>query len=282
MRLKLILAVTGLALLLAFPAAAQNTEQELINKYLQKTEKKQKTKKLYWVSANYSMNRINRDNDYNKFAIYESSLFTNTDLNWLNTAMSFGLEFGWLVNNKFSWTLGGEYWMPVGETQLGNFDYNPPSGNTTVTELKSEIKVYGVATGVQFYVLNAPTVEQRLTKAAVKIGVGAGYYQAKWEVWDQYENLNLATSSPAGTNSTFKDNGIGFTFSLGAEYPLSASGFALGLDVHYLWLNFDQVSWYNAQEQEVVATFEGNSSSRVNLGLSGVRGKLEIKRFFNW
>lgn len=282
MRLKLMLILVGMALLLSIPASAQNTEQELINKYLSKTTKQQKKKKLYWVSANYSLNRINRDNDYNKFAIYESSLFSNTDLSWLNTAMSFGLEFGWLVNDKFSWTLGGEYWMPVGETQTGSFDYNPPSGNQTVNEIKSEIKVYGISTGVQFYVLNAPTPDQRLSKTAVKVGVGAGYYQAQWDVWDEYSNLNLATGSPSATNSTFKDNGLGLTFSLGAEYPLSASGFALGLDMHYLWLNFDQVSWYNSQEQEVVATYEGNDASRVNLGLSGVRGKIELKRFFNW
>jgi len=286
MRLKLIAILVGFVCLLGLPVAAQttntNTEQELINKYLKKTEKVQKPKKLYWITGHYGMNRINRDNDYNKFAIYENSQFTGTALSWLNTASSFGLEFGSLVGKSFAWTVGGEYWMPLGETQTGSFAYNPPSGSTTVTELKSKIKVYGVTTNIQYYLLNAPTAKERLTKSAVWAGVGAGYYQAKWELWDQYENLNLATSTPNPTNSTFKDNGIGFTFSVGAEYPIKSSGFAVGLDLNYLYLNFNKVSWYNSSSQEVVATYEGNSNSRVILGLSGVRGKLELKKFFNW
>ncbi|MGH8015999.1 MAG: hypothetical protein ACREBV_07405, partial [Candidatus Zixiibacteriota bacterium] len=258
--------------------------QELIDKYLKKKTKqtKEKIKKLYWVSGHYSINRINRDNDYNKFAIYESSLLTNTDLNWLNTGSEFGLEFGWLAGKSMSWTIAGEYWMPLGETQSGSFNYNPPSGSTTVTELNSEIKVYGVSTGLQYYIMNPPTATARLTKPAVKLGIGAGYYSVKWELWDQYENLNLATSTANPTNSTFRDNTFGFTFNVGGEYPISASGLAVGLDLHYLYLNFKNVAWYNSSDQEVVATYEGNSSSRVNLGLSGIRAKLELKKFFNW
>jgi hypothetical protein len=288
MRFKLIAFLIGIALLLSVSVSAQTrttnkTEQELIDKYLKKSKKQEeKSKKLYWVTGHYSINRINRNNDYNKFAIYASSQLTNTDLSWLNTGSSFGLEFGWLANKNFSWTLGGEYWMPLGETQIGNFDYNPPSGSTTVTELRSEIKVYGVATGVQYYIMNAPTPTERLTKPAVRVGVGAGYYQVKWNLWDQYENLNLASSQPSPVNSTFRDNALGFTFSVGGEYPIKASGFALGLDLHYLWLNFKNVAWYNSQDQEIVATYEGNATSRVDLGLSGIRAKVELKKFFSW
>jgi hypothetical protein len=234
------------------------------------------------VSGHFSLNRINRDNDYNKFTLYENNFFTGTELSWLNTGSELGLEFGWLAGKNVSWTIGGEYWMPIGETQTGSFSYNPPSGSTTVTELKSEIKVYGVTTGLQYYVMNSPTVNEKLTKPSVKVGVGAGYYQVKWELWDQYENLNLATSSPAGTNSTFRDNSLGFTFNLGGEYPISNSGIALGLDLHYLYLNFKDVSWYNSSNEQVVATWEGTSESQVILGLSGVRAKLELKKFFSW
>lgn len=288
MRFKLITLLVGIVLILCVSVSAQTrptskTEQEMIDKYLKKSKKQQvKTKKLYWVTGHYALNRINRDNDYNKFAIYASSQLTNTDLSWLNTGSSFGLEFGWLINKTFSWTLGGEYWMPLGETQTGTFDYNPPSGSTTVTELKSEIKVYGVATGVQYYILNPPTPTERLIKPAVRVGVGAGYYQVKWDLWDQYENLNLATSTPSPTNSTFRDNTLGFTLNLGGEYPIKASGFALGLDLHYLYLNFKNVAWYNSTDQEIVPTYEGNATSRVVLGLSGVRARLELKKFFSW
>ncbi len=287
MRFKLIIMLVGIALVLSSSASAQTSttkqEQELIDQYLKKNKKQlEKSKKLYWVSGHYAMNRINRHNNYNDFVIYQSSLFSNTDMSWLNTGSSFGLEFGWLAAKKFSWTLGGEYWMPLGETQVGSFAYNPPSGNTTVTELKSEIKVYGISTGVQYYLMNAPTVTERLIKPAVRVGVGAGYYQVKWELWDQYENLNLSTASPSPINSTYRDNTLGFTFSLGAEYPIKASGFALGLDLNYLYLNFKNVAWYNAQGQEIVATYSAGPNSRVNLGLSGVRAKVELKKFFSW
>lgn len=292
MRFKLMALVVGFALTLSISALAQTrpvnpSEQELIDKYLkqkaQKTkDKNEKSKKLYWVSGHYSLNRINRDNDYNKFVNYESNLLSNTDLNWLNTGSELGLDFGWLAGKNISWTIGGELWMPLGETQTGSFSYNPPSGSTTVTELKSEIKVYGVTTGLQYYVMNPPNANQKMIKPAIKVGVGAGYYQAKWNLWDEYANLNLATSSPDPTNSTFRDNTIGFTLNLGGEYPISTSGFALGLDLHYLYLNFKDVAWYNSSDQKVVATYEGSSSSAVVLGLSGVRGKLELKKFFSW
>jgi len=288
MRFKLIVLMIGIALLLSVSVSAQTrttskTEQELIDKYLQKSKKVQeKSKKLYWVTGHYSINRINRNNDYNKFAIYASSQFSNTDMSWLNTGSSLGLEFDWLVNKNFSWTLGGEYWMPLGETQVGTFDYTPPSGNSTVTELRSEIKVYGVSTGIQYYLLNPPTPTERLTKPAVRVGVGAGYYQVKWDLWDQYENLNLATATPSPINSTYRDNTLGFTFSVGGEYPISAKGFAFGVDLQYLYLNFKNVAWYNSQDQEIVPTYEGNPTSRVVLGLSGVRAKVELKKFFSW
>ncbi len=287
MRFKLIALILGIALTLSVSVSAQTknttSEQELIDKYLKKNKKQEeKSKKLYWVSGHYAMNRINRNNDYNKFVSYASSQLTNTDLSWLNTSSSLGLEFGWLVNKKFSWTLAGEYWMPLGETQVGTFNYNPPSGSTTVTELKSEIKVYGVATGVQYYLLNAPTAVEQLVKPAVRVGLSAGYYQVKWDLWDQYENLNLATATPASINSTFRDNALGFTFNLGGEYPIKASSFALGLDLNYLYLNFKNVAWYNTSDQEVVPTYASNASSRVVLGLSGVRAKVELKKFFRW
>lgn len=283
MRTKLIAVIVGLSLMLSISASAQNTEQEMIDKYLKKNKKQEvKTGKLYWVTGHYAINRINRNNDYNKFALYASSQLTNTDLSALNTSSALGLEFGWLAGEKFSWTLSGEYWMPLGEVQTGSFSYNPPSGTTTVTNLKSEIKVYGVSTGIQYYLKNAPTAVEKLTKPAFRVGLSAGYYQVKWDVWDQYENLNLATATPSPVNSTFRDNALGFTLNAGGEYPISSSGFAMGLDLNYLYLNFKNVAWYNASDQEVVATYANSASSRVVLGLSGVRAKVELKRFFQW
>ena len=284
MRLKLIALAIAAAAILAQPVAAQYTEQEIIDRYLKKSEKKQKQrKKLYWLTGSYAMNRINKDNDYNDFANYTSAQFPAAQIDWLNKGHSFGLEFGWMFNEKFAWSIGGEYWLKLGQNQSGNFAYNPPIGaSTTVTELISEVKVFGLTSGFHFYLTNPPSAGNHLTKFAVKLGAGIGFYQVSWDVWDEYENINLSSSLPAAVNATFKDSNIGLTANVGAEYPLNFGSMSIGADVHYLYLNFKNVAWYNSQDQEVVASYAGNTSSRVNLGLSGVRGRIELKKFFNW
>ncbi|MCH9024783.1 MAG: hypothetical protein IH931_05555, partial [candidate division Zixibacteria bacterium] len=115
MRLKLIVLAIGAAAILAQPVTAQLTEQEIIDRYMKKSEKQQKQhKKLYWLSGSYAMNRINKHNDYNDFANYTSAQFPSAQIEWLNKANSFGLEFGWMFNKKFAVSIGGEYWMKLG------------------------------------------------------------------------------------------------------------------------------------------------------------------------
>ena len=284
MRLKLIVLTIGAAAILAQPVAAQFTEQEIIDRYMNKSEKQRKQhKKLYWLSGSYAMNRINKHNDYNDFANFTSAQFPSAQIDWLNKGHSFGLEFGWLFSKKFAWSIGGEYWLKLGQNESGNFTYNPPIGaSTTVTELISEIKVYGLTSAVHFYLTNPPTAANHLTNLAVKLGAGIGFYQVSWDVWDEYENINLSSSLPAAINATFQDSNIGLTLNAGAEYPLNFGGMSLGVDVHYLYLNFNNVAWYNSQDQEIVASYAGDTDSRVDLQLSGVRGRIELKKFFNW
>ena len=284
MRLKLIALAIVAAAILAQPVAAQLSEQEIIDQYMKKTDLKMKQyKKLYWLSGSYAMNRINKNNDYNDFANYTSSQFPAAQIEWLNKGHSFGLEFGWMFNKKFAWSIGGEYWLKLGQNESGNFTYNPPIGaSTIVTELNSEIKVYGLTSAVHFYLKNPPSSRNHLTNLAVKLGAGIGFYQVSWDVWDEYENINLSSSLPAAINATFKGSNIGLTLNAGAEYPLNFGGMSLGVDVHYLYLNFNNVAWYNSQDQEVVASYAGDADSRVDLQLSGVRGRIELKKFFSW
>ena len=129
---------------------------------------------------------------------------------------------------------------------------------------------------------NPPTVNEQLTKPAVRLGGSVGYYQASWDLWQDYQNLNLATSESEPTNITYKGTGVGFMVNLGGDYPLKWNGLVVGADIGYLMLNFKNVSWYNSQDEEVVATLDGTSAGRVNLDLSGVKGRFEIKRFFSW
>jgi len=262
--------------------SAGETEQDIVNRYIKKAEAKH-TRKISWFAANFTLNRINRNNDYNRFAIYSSDHFSNTTIPWLGEAKSFGVDLGLVFGKRFAWSLGGEYWLKLGMHQTGSFDYNPPAGSpTVVTDLVSEIKVYGISSSIQYYLYNPPSKLDMLNNFAVRVGGSIGYYQASWDVWNEYQNLNLATSAPTGDNTTLKASAPSFSFNVGVDYPLRFFNMALGVDLSYLYLNFNNVAWYNALDQEIIATYDGTPEGRVDLGLSGIRGKVEVKRYFKW
>lgn len=262
--------------------AQQETEKDIVDRYLKRVEKKH-TRHLSWMSGSFMLNRINRSNDYNRFADYTSSHIADGELAGLGEAKTFALDLGIVFKERFSWSVGGEYWLALGQSKSGSFDYSPPSGvPTTLTDLTSEIQVWGITTGLQYYFLNHPTVTEQLQSLALSFGGGAGYYMASWEVWSEYQNLNLSTSMPEGDNIDFKATAPGYWVSLKAEYPLRWQGLVLGGDISYLYLNFGNVAWYNSADEEIVATYDGTREGRVDLGLSGVRGRIEIKRFFSW
>lgn len=264
------------------PVFAGDTERDIVDRYLQRVKQKH-TSRLSWISGHFAMNRINRQNDYNAFATNQSSYIEGGSLEWLGEAKSFGLDAGLIFAEKIGWSIGGEYWLKMGENKSGPFDYTPPGGSaTTISNLKSEIQVWGITTGVQYFVFNPPTVNEQLTKLAVRIGGAVGYYQASWDLWENYQNLNLATSAPEETNITYKGTGVGFSVNLGGDYPVKWNGLVIGADISYLKLNFKNISWYNGQDEEVVATVGGVDDPRVNLDMSGIRGRFEIKRFFSW
>jgi hypothetical protein len=276
------------ALLLAFvlltfvPAQAQLTEDEMVEKYMGKREKTQ-VKKTGWISGSYALDRINRNNNYNSFASYASNHFPSTSISWLGQANIIGLDFGLMLKKNFAVSFGGEYWMKFGEDQSGTFSYTPPNQAASVVDgITSEITVYGVSTNLQYYFYNAPTGGSPLTKLAARVGFGAGWYEAKWDLWQNYQDLNLATSTPTGDNATFKDNTIGLNFNVGIDYPLNKWNLGVGLDFGYQYLNFDEIAWYNSADEEVVVTYAGTADSRVELDLSGFRGKVEVKKFFSW
>jgi len=282
MRSKMAVMAVLLMLVGAAPVFAGETEKDLVDRFFTRAKKKH-TRHLAWAAGNFGLNRINRQNEYNAWATYESNHFSNGSLAWLGEAKSFGVDFGMVFAERFCWSLGGEYWLKMGENKSGAFAYTPPGGiPINVSNLKSEIKVWGVTTGMQYYLVNAPTAAEQLTKPAVRFGGSVGYYQVSWDLWPEYQNLNLSTSVPENTNITYKGTGPGFTINLGGDYPLGWSGLVIGADVGYMMLNFKNVSWYNSQDEEVVATYDGTPGGRVDLDLSGVKGRVEIKRFFSW
>jgi len=280
MRLKSIVALVGVFILLSSSISmAESNEDKVVNSYLKKMEKKH-AHKLTWISGTFSFNRINRHNDYNDFANYESNNFPSASISWLNDAKILGLELGVVFNDRFAWSLNGEYWLKLGQDLSGSYYYNPIASN--IENPKSDIHVYGFSTGLQYYFYNHPDKIGELKKLALRFGGSVGFYQVNWDLWSQYANLNLATNTSTGNNTTFKDNAPGFTVNIGSDYPIKLYKLVLGFDISYLYLNFNDVAWYNSLQQEVVATYNSTPDSRVDLNFSGVTAKMELKRFFSW
>lgn len=283
MRISILVAsLAALIVCCSFSPIKADTEEEMVQRYLSQSAKKQ-IKKIGWVSVNYTRSRINRDNNYNRFAMYETNNFTGNSIPWLDQSSAFGIDMGVILNGKMAVGLRGEYWLKLGSSATGTFQYNPPGGTATmITNPTSEIKVLGVAATFNYYIRNNPIPGDGLTKLALRIGATAGYYQADWNLWTEYQNLNLATSSPSGTNTTFRGTAPGFSLTFGADYPINFWDMAVGADFGYSYLNFTNVAWYNSLDQEVIVTYNGTSDSRVDLDLSGFTGKFELKRFFSW
>ncbi len=278
--MRLILTVT--ALLVTFglgSAVAQQTEQDILNRYLKQAEGKHTTK-MGWASFNFSVDRINRNNDYNQFAHDESLNISDGNLDWLSQGYSFGAEFGMVLRDRILWSVGGEYWLRLGDEIAGNSLYLP-TGNT-VEDLSSEIRIYGFTTGLQYYLMGKPNPVKKLRSLAVRAGGTLGYYFADWDLWSDFQNLNLSTATPAEGNTTFKGKAPGFSFGIGADYPIGLWDMALGVDMSYLYLNFTNIAWYNSEDEEIIVSYDGTSDGRVDLNMSGPRGKVEIKRYFSW
>jgi hypothetical protein len=266
----------------AGPVLAQQTEQEIIDAYLKKTQKEH-VYKMGWVSVNFGIDRINRHNDYNDFATLESLDLSNGSFDWIEQGYSLGVDFGLLVNKRFAWSLGGEYWLKMGsDLPSNNLYYLQSAGTAISTDPKSEVQLYGATTSLYYYLLNPPVPQQPLSNLSVRVGGTIGYYATTWDLWAEYENLNLSTAAPEGENTTYKGSAPGFSLGMGIDYPLNFFDLAISTDVSYLYLNFTNVSWYNSQDQEIIATVDGTEDGRVDLDFSGVRGKVEIKRYFSW
>ncbi|MDF1545979.1 MAG: hypothetical protein P1R58_12875, partial [bacterium] len=198
----ILIAVFAVFTLSSVPTMAE-TEDEIVGRYFKKMQK-QHVRKLAWISANFSTNRINRHNDYNDFATVETNNFNNGSVGWLGQANSFGVEFGSVFKEKFAWSLGGEYWLQMGQNQEGDYSYTPTGGlQTSVTNLQSEIEVYGLSTGLQYYFKGNPTVAEGLSELSFRGGVTAGFYQVSWDLWDAYPNYNLTTANTSTSSNTF-------------------------------------------------------------------------------
>lgn len=271
-----------LALMALATVVSADTEQDVIDQYLNKRQPKiqEKAGRLGWLSMNFTLNRVNRHNDYNHLMTLESDNISGGSFSWLNMAYSVGGELGILFSKRFCFSLGGEYWLKMGEELEGDYAYLPTS--TTITNPSSSVKVYGAYAGIGWFAVNPPKQGSQPDSWSFRVNGTAGFYVADWELWQDFVDLNLATGLSSGSSATFRGTAPGFTIGGVVEYPVSVLGLVASGELQYLYLNFDNVAWYNSSDEEIIVTWDGSSDGRVDLGLSGFRGKFEVRKYFNW
>ena len=150
MRIRIAIAAVALIAVAATSFAAPNpSEQEIVDQYLRKTEKKHEADRLGWFSVHFTVNRVNRNNDYNSFTNHINHDLTGGQFSWLDQTFAFGGEFGMLFQKRFAWSIGGEYWLKTGETMEGTVSYAPDGVPTELVNPQSEMQVAGLYGGLE-------------------------------------------------------------------------------------------------------------------------------------
>jgi len=277
-----------LSILFIAPAFAQ-TEDELVAKFLNKAEKKQKNKVGYLVFHG-SYGKLSNDNDHNKVAGLVSPLVTGLNgsdgtIKGIYRSKEFYLGFGMMASPKAAFVVGFNYWLEMGSTSNGDFNLalvDPTDTDDHLGfELSSEVQVYGIQTQMEYYLMNQPDEHGILSNFALKANVGAGYYFANWQLWDGFPGYNLSTSSSETIGGKVTGKAPGFSAGISGEMPTGFGGLIVEAGARYEYLNFTKMRWYNDNDEEVVVAYTANAD-RAELDFSGPRVQFGLKRFFNW
>lgn len=280
--------VLGLSLLIAIPAFGQS-EDELVARFLKKTETKQ-AKKIGYVVFSGSYGRLKNVNDYNRFAEGISPLITGLNgsydhVDGIFRSKEFFVGLGIMGTPKLSLAGGFSYWLKLGRTPVGDYNLSLLSAEDAEDhngfDLKSEVQVYGFAASVDYYLMNPPDQQGVLRGLAVKALMGGGYYFARWQLWEGFDGYNLAAQETEDITGKLAGAAPGFTVGMAVEYPLRLAGLVVEAAARYQYLNFASMKWYNGNNEETTVVQNG-TTERVNLDFSGPRAQFGLKRYFGW
>ena len=280
---RLILLVGVLFLFVAVASAFGQTEDEIVARYLKKAEKKQRSK-VGFFSASFSYGKLTNDNGFNKFNDYANPrIAPGNPLEGIWRSKQLNANFGMMVTSRAAVKVGFEYWLKMGTNETGDYTMAvEPLGVQTDFNLKSEVQIYGFTGGADYYLMNPPDRDGIFESLALRVSATGGFYMAKWDVWEGLTSYNLVTESFETNSDPLKDNTIGFTVMAGADYPTPLFDMLLGIDVGYQYLNFDNVKSYNSVDEELYLSLSDTGTEHADLDLSGLRGKIELKKFFSW
>jgi hypothetical protein len=264
-------------------SALSQTEDEIIAKYLKKTEKKQSVK-VGFVGLYGAYGKLPNETDYLAFRNYSNnSISPGNPIDGIWRSKQFGFEMGVMIARQFSLKIGFEYWLKMGNQTTGDYTFAiEPLGAQTDFTIKSEVQVYGFSAGFDYYFLNPPGRRGEINALSARIGASGGLYMARWETWQGASAFNLSLDNYEQNFDPYKGTSPSFSVWLGADYPIQFFGLLVGAEVDYQYLNFDKLHAYNGLGEELYVTYSDNSADRVNLDFSGLRGKIVLKRYFTW
>lgn len=288
---RIVALLAGLFLLIAVAPVFSQTEDEIISQYLKKTEKKQKVQgsaKVGFFSFSLSYGKLPNENPYNSFYKYANANITNLGgpewpLLGIWRSKQFGASFGMMASRRVGVKVGFDYWLKMGSRTQGDFEFDmQPLGVQNDFDLVSEVKVFGVKAGFDYYIYNKPDKMGVINSLSFRLGFEGGYYFSNWDIWQGSSSYNLATQTYDANTSAMEGNAAGFAVSIGADYPIRFFGLLVGVDASYIFLNFKNVHGYNNVGEELYLTYSDNNDDRVNLDFSGPRAQIQLKRFFHW
>ena len=275
-----------LVLLFAFAvagAAFADTEDEIIAKYLKKAEKQRKHR-VYFGSVSFAYGKLPTYSDYTMFYHYSNrNINPGSPLTGIWRSKQLAFNMGMMVTRKVSVRLGFEYWLKLGSEAVGDYDFGiAPLGLQEDFDLSSKIQVMGFTSGVEYHLINPPTAEGIVNSINVRVGGGGGFYFATWDIWEGANSFNLSTEAYETNIEPLKGSAPGASAWLGVDYPVGLLGLVLGCDINYLYLNLDDIHSYNDLGEELYVSYSDNPDDRVGLDLSGLRGRVELKRYLKW
>lgn len=285
-RISLILAALFLIAAVA-PSFAQTTEDEAVAQFLKKLDKKKtEHNRVAFVTFGFAYGKLPNDNPYNQFYTYANANIDPLDgsrypVLGIWRSKQFELNAGMMISPRVTFSAGFDYWLKMGSNKTGDYEFDiAPLGTQYDFNIKSEVQVYGFKGGFDYYLLNPPDNKGIFNSFAIRVGGGAGFYFAKWDIWDGSTAFNLATGTSDLNAEPLKGSAPGFYGSIGLDYPIGFLGLLVGADFNYLFLNFTKVKGYNNIGEELYVTYSDNTNDRVELDFSGLRGRLLLKRFF--
>lgn len=289
MRSKLFILISLLIGLFLAGSIQAQTEEELVARFLKKADKHH-VKKVGFITFSGSYGKLSTVSDYNQFAIKTSPNIVNIGtegrlVEGIYRSKEFNLAMGVMTSPKTSMEFGVAYWLKLGSNNVGNYNLSQvnylDSVNHTGFELESKVQVFGITGNLNYFLFNNPDRDGTLHGSALKLGFGAGYYFARWNLWEGYSSYNLNSSVQQALTGKLSGSSIGLTASLGGEIPLKMGGIVIEGAVKYLYLNFAKMKWYNSNNEENVVTYNSDND-RVELDLSGGRVHFGLKRYFSW